>query len=204
MHLFLYICMEYMINALFAKLNTEDFLISALSKGDEHAFDVIFVNYFPKIKYFVLNFCKDENMAENITQDIFLNLWVRKQSLADIKNFKAYMFTIARNAALHYLKDSLREMSTEVDDKIEDESASVVDNMYREELEAMINAAVNKMPEQRRRVFVMSRIDGLSNSEIAKTLNISKRTVETHISLALSELRKVLPLILILTLFKRM
>jgi DNA-directed RNA polymerase specialized sigma subunit, sigma24 homolog len=113
------------------------------------------------------------------------------------------MFTVARNAALHYLKDSLREMSTEVDEKIEDESASVVDNMYRDELEAMISAAVNKMPEQRRRVFVMSRIDGLSNYEIAKALNISKRTVETHISLALSELRKVLPLIIILTLFKR-
>lgn len=192
-----------MINVLFAKLDTEEFLISALSKGDEHAFDIIFVNYFPRIKYFVLDFCKDENIAENITQDIFLNLWVRKQSLADIKNFKAYMFTVARNAALHYLKDSLREMSTEVDEKIEDESASVVDNMYRDELEAMISAAVNKMPEQRRRVFIMSRIDGLSNYEIAKALNISKRTVETHISLALSELRKVLPIIMILTLFKR-
>ncbi len=192
-----------MINVLFAKLDTEEFLISALSKGDEHAFDIIFVNYFPRIKYFVLDFCKDENIAENITQDIFLNLWVRKQSLADIKNFKAYMFTVARNAALHYLKDSLREMSTEVDEKIEDESASVVDNMYRDELEAMISAAVNKMPEQRRRVFIMSRIDGLSNYEIAKALNISKRTVETHISLALSELRKVLPIIIILTLFKR-
>ena len=178
-------------------------MISALSKGDEHAFDIIFVNYFPKIKGFVLDFCKDEDMAENITQDIFLNLWVRKQLLVDIKNFKAYMFTVARNAALHYLKDSLRNMSAEVDEKIEDESASVVDNMYRDELEVMIRAAVNKMPEQRRRVFIMSRIDGLSNYEIAQSLNISKRTVETHISLALSELRKVLPLILILTFFKR-
>ena len=203
MYLFLYFCIEVHDKRTICKLDTEEFLISALSKGDEHAFDIIFVNYFPKIKGFVLDFCKDEDMAENITQDIFLNLWVRKQLLVDIKNFKAYMFTVARNAALHYLKDSLRNMSAEVDEKIEDESASVVDNMYRDELEVMIRAAVNKMPEQRRRVFIMSRIDGLSNYEIAQSLNISKRTVETHISLALSELRKVLPLILILTFFKR-
>lgn len=70
--------------------------------------------------------------------------------------------------------------------------------MCYNELYDFIMSEIDAMPEQRRRVFVMSRVDGLNNSEIAQRLGISKRTVETHISLALAQLKKLLPIIVLL------
>ena len=85
-------------------VDTEKLLISALINGDEQAFDMVFVNYFPKIKSFVTAFCGDEDVAENIAQDLFMNLWIKRETLVEIENLKSYMFAIARNAAYHYLQ----------------------------------------------------------------------------------------------------
>ncbi len=186
-------------------VDTEKLLISALINGDKQAFDMVFVNYFPKIKSFVTAFCGDEDMAENIAQDLFMNLWIKREMLVKIENLKSYMFAIARNAAYHYLQNTLRySHTTSFDEHIKDESASAIDILYRDELEKMIQQEMEKMPEQRRRIFEMSRIEGLPNTDIAKKLDISKRTVETHISLALADLRKILPTIILLILFNKM
>uniref|UniRef100_A0AB33JIW3 RNA polymerase sigma-70 factor n=1 Tax=Prevotella sp. GTC17262 TaxID=3236797 RepID=A0AB33JIW3_9BACT len=174
------------------EFDADAMLSIALRHDERKAFDIIFTRYYSRVKQFVRGFCGDEYEAENITQDIFMKLWVQRDRIPAIETLDAYVYMMAKNAALNALKRMVRERrgmaeSMEVADK-----ANMEEALYSKELMEIVHRHIGQMPPQRRRVFTMSRIDGLKNEEIAERLNISKRTVETHISAALSELRRLM------------
>lgn len=178
----------------------DSIFLSALSDGSTKAFDALFVAYYPKVLQFVMQFCSDKQEAENIVQDLFMNLWIKKEVLEKIENLDNYLFISARNAAIRYVKKSF---TFDDDSKVNDVPSDLANGDMKlcyEELYGFVMQEISSMPEQRRRVFMMSRVDGMSNAEIAKQLGISKRTVESHISLAIATLKKLLPCISILTL----
>lgn len=168
-------------------------LLELLSKGNEKAFDQIFMAYFPRLRFFLSGLLADDDEAENIAQDLFYRLWQNRSKLAHVKNFNAYLFRMAKNAALNYIeRNNLHhhfvEISLENEHYHHREETDEV--LIINEIQLAINHTIEHMPPQRREVFRMSRFEGLTNEEIAQELMISKRTVETHISAALSDLRK--------------
>ncbi len=183
-------------------IDTEDaFVLSSLSMGSKKAFDAFFKAYYPKILQFVMHFCVDKQEAESLVQDLFMNLWVKRDKLGEIKNLDNYLYISARNATIRFVKQSFIYCDDNIANDLPSETLNGDMKLCYEELYGFVMREINSMPEQRRRIFLMSRVDGMSNSEIAQRLGISKRTVESHISLALATLRELYPLILLLTSF---
>lgn len=173
--------------------------LDALGKGDHEAFNVLFMSYHDLVKRFLFGFIKDEDEVLDMAQDIFYNVWTHRQSVSKVDSFKAYLFRMAKNAIYnHYKMNVIRQAHLQnfhrqqilIDDQQEEA-------LYAEELSLLIDVAIGNMPPQRKRIFTMSRKDGLTNEEIARQLNLNKRTVENHITQALADLRKVLKMILL-------
>ena len=174
---------------------SDELLASALSGNSEKAFKHFFNSDYVKMKYFINGLCRDETVAEDIVQDIFLDIWIHRDRLHKIHSIEAYLFTCARNAAMKAIRNQLREsLSLQSEGSA---SNTTEDELYYHELKSAIDRSLDSMPPQQRKVFMMSRFDGKTNPEIANELNISKRTVETYISSALATLRKTRLLLLL-------
>ena len=166
-------------------------LLESLSEGDSKAFDILFISYYPKVKNYINGFIHDKVESENISQDIFMRLWDNRRNAKNITNLNSYLYMISRNASLKVITKSLKYKDISEVINIYDPESTDNDTFYNE-LVDVIQHEIDKMPERQKQVFEMSRRDGMSNDEISKTLNISKRTVEKHICNALTDLKKVL------------
>lgn len=178
--------------------NTEKELLLNLSNEDIKAFSNLFMLYFPKLKLFLAGFLESDVEAEDLAQDVFVKLWQNRHALAKVENLNAYLYRIAKNTLYTYLD---RSFSMDLINDTNSYHIPSIDELeeliYAKELEELIDLTINKMPPQRKTIFCLSRKQGLSNEAIALQLNISKRTVETHISAALADLRKVISILLL-------
>jgi len=184
------------VNSISAEI-TKD-VLSELRNGSHKAYESVFIAYYGKIKFFINGFIKSPEIAEELTQDIFLKLWEKKENIDLDKTFGFFLYTMARNTTFNFLKHKLVHESylarTEFNNAF---TLSPEEQMYAEEISLLIAMTVKKMPDQRKKIYELSRQKNLSNSEIAAELKISKKTVENQLSLALKELRKVISLFML-------
>lgn len=174
--------------------NLEQRHLSRLGEGRHEDFDALFTYYYPQVKSFLTGFIKDGELAADMAQDVFFRIWTNRETVSKVASFKSYLFRIARNMVYDYYDHTLIEEKyvSKQRQKNNIYAEFIEEELYARELSLLLDAAIEKMPAQQKRVFTMSRVEWLSNEEIAKELDISKRTVENHITKALSELRKII------------
>lgn len=167
-----------------------DNIMIRVAEGDRKAFDKLFFMYYPKVRNYLFHFIPSKEQTEDLAQDFFIKLWNNRINLSAIKNPDSYFFVSSKNMALNYLK-KVKHCQVDIDRFPDIPSAMTADKDYEAfEAELVMKLLVDKLPEERRRIFCMSRFDGLTNSEIAQKLGISKKTVENQIYRALKELKK--------------
>lgn len=166
--------------------------VEALWNGDHKAFETIFLTYYNKTKAFIYGYIKSEADAEELTEELFVNLWINRQAIDSSKSFDAYLHTIARNAALNFLQHKYIRLAYTSSIQSPESSSTSEEDLIAKELGLLIDDIVDKMPEQRKQIYILSRNKGLSNAEITEQLNTTKRNVESQLSLALKEIKKAI------------
>ena len=168
-------------------------VIKGLSEGDQGAFRVVFEHYYPRVYEFIRRIVKSDTISEDIAQDIFVKIWERREMFGvEVQSFGKYIYVMSRNAAINAIRRTGRLTTLADDVANRAENFSIEDDYYAREKELIIRLTVCQMPEQRRRIFEMSRYMGMDNQTIATTLNRSQKPVENHLTLALKTLRSVL------------
>ncbi|MBQ9137154.1 MAG: RNA polymerase sigma-70 factor [Alistipes sp.] len=168
-------------------------IIKRLSEGDQSAYRVVFEHFYPRVWEFIRRIVKSDTIAEDVTQDIFVKVWERREMFGvEVHSFSNYIYVMSRNAAINALRRSGRITPLAEEAIYSPANSSLEEDYYAREKELIIRLTVCRMPEQRRRIFEMSRYMGMDNQTIATTLNLSKKTVENHLTLALKTLRSVL------------
>ena len=187
--------------------------IKALGEQRENIkFEDIYLSYFSKMKHFATEYVISDEDAENIVQDVFVELWENKEMLNMHMNLIAYLFTTIKNKCLNHMRHKIVVQNTAT--KMQEEylislrmnldPLEAFDNKLfsDQDIEKIINRALDSLPEKCRTIFFMSKIEGKKQKEIAQELNISINTVGTQIGIAYkklrTELKDYLPIMLFL------
>jgi RNA polymerase sigma-70 factor (ECF subfamily) len=168
--------------------------IEKFKAGDADAFDIIYHGYSKKLYRFALGLLKDHDISSEILQEVFVNLWVKREQVDASFGLDNYLFTITYNAIRrHFKKISMEQRVIGYLQKISTEIKNGTDELiiYHELLD-LANNTIEKLPEKRKIVYKLSRQEGLKIKEIARTMKISPRTAETHLAKALKFLKKEL------------
>ncbi|MEE9361494.1 MAG: RNA polymerase sigma-70 factor [Cellulophaga sp.] len=175
---------------------SSDSFILLLEKGESIAYETLFRLYYDKLVHISIGYLGCYDDAEEIVQNLFLKLWEDKKKLKPISNINSYLYTMVKYACLDFIKHEKIKMNfvnSSLEKKlsiqhqfIKDEAASL---LLENELENKILEGIDLLPEKCRKVFLKSRFEGLKHHEIAKLLDVSKRTVDNHISNALKHMR---------------
>ncbi|MDR2816813.1 MAG: RNA polymerase sigma-70 factor [Proteiniphilum sp.] len=167
-------------------------LLEMMVKGSEKAFEELYIRYKKKLHSFCCFLLKSANVAEDVVQEVFMTVWHNREKINTHQSFSSYLYTITRNKALNELRS---ERFTERLDEIsegqqlffsEDNPEAIV---ILKEYEILLQQAIDLLPEEKRRIYRMSREDGLTYKDIGECLGISPHTVQAHISSSVQFIR---------------
>ena len=160
----------------------------------EAQFNELFSSYKERVYSFILLMVKDAAYAEELTQEVFLKIWLCRDNLTEELNIEGYVFTIARHKTLNHLRkvanneQLLKDLSSYMRPVVNDVEETVIAREYTQ----LLNDGLAQLTAQQRKVYEMSRQGGLTHEQIAVQLNISRNTVKNHLVKTLAFLRQYL------------
>lgn len=176
------------------KKTEESVLVAYLKQGDKKAFESLFHRYSERVYYFSLKYLGDQHMAEEITQEVFVKIWINREQLREDLSFKSYLFTATRNTIIDLYRKRKKHLEAceEIKARVHN-LALMPDQVYEyNNLTRLLNKFVMQLPPRRQKIYQLSREHGYSHKEIARDLGISVKTVEAQICLAIKQLRDIL------------
>ena len=177
---------------------TDEALIAGLTAGRPAALDELFRRHYADLCRIANRFVRDEAQAEDIIQELFVSLWEKRATLPELESVGPYLRRSARNRSLNFLRDSKRIPVTDAEVPERTAAPAVVGNLEGAELRARITRAIDQLPERCRLVFTMSKLEDMSHRDIARSLDISTKTVENQMTRAYRYLREWLALLVLL------
>jgi len=175
------------------QLYTDQEIQSLFRQDREKAVEALFQSYYVYLCQAAFRIVTDSQLAEDLTQEVFFELWRKKEGIEFTISIRAYLRRAVVNKALNYIRD--RKKITDDEDKMlnaESTAPSVTQLLDSEELQQLIDRSIDELPEKCRLVFVLSRFEEMSYQEIADHLGISIKTVENQIVKALKHMRLAL------------
>lgn len=163
-----------------------------IKAGNMLAFDEVYRRYSKRLFRFSYNLLKLKEDAENIVQDVFLNLWANRNKVEKVASLKYYIFTIAYHSSITIIRKKLKESGyLENLRSLQEPSEEAVDLQVEfRELDEKLKGIIDTLPDRQKEVYILHRIEGLKYSEISERLGISLNTIENHMSRALKTIRK--------------
>jgi len=167
-------------------------LLAAIATGDQAAFERLFRAWYPRMVRHARHLLGEPDLAEEVAQEVFVALWRRRTALPDAGALPGYLHRAVRNRSLNKLRGpAVTSIDASVDDRVAVAPTAARD-LEEQELATAVADAIAALPERTAEVFLLSRDQGLTYSEIAETLEISVKTVETLMGRALRVLRETL------------
>lgn len=188
-------------------------ILAKVTEGDEEAFRLLFDTYRPNIYTTALRITSDEWIAEDIVQDTFIKVWIKRTELLSIANFEGWLYTVARNVTLNLLKkdehykaysqeeakDALLRFYPEADYDLQDK-----------EFKAVLKKAIDRLPPKQQLTYKLIKEEFLKRDQVALELNVSPETVKWNLEQAMKSIRaycsnqlKDLPMVVVLYLFSK-
>ena len=164
-------------------------LLGRLRGGDKDAFDAIFREYYSHLVGVAESMLREREPAEDVAQDVMVELWRRRETLVLETSLRAYLFRAVRNRSLNYLRHLRIAPRVDPEAAAHLSGGSADGDTLEKEMETAIRTAIAGLPERCREVFELSRVHGLKYAEIAKALDISVKTVEAQMGKAIRVLR---------------
>jgi RNA polymerase sigma-70 factor (ECF subfamily) len=186
----------------------EKLLVSKLRNNEVKSFDILFEKYSAKLYRFSFSLLKNHEDSKEIVQETFFRVWDKRREIDSSKSFKSFLFTISYHLIIDQLRLKLKDQKYRkfLKEYFKAEEVKVDSVTDYETLNRQISAVIEELPAKRKQIFTMSREQDLSHKEIAAQLNITAKTVENQINLALKLIKSrlgndIFPVMLFLSLF---
>lgn len=175
-------------------LPNEKELFALMATGSEKAFTEIFYHYSDKLYSHIFSKIGSHDYTEEVVQEVFIKIWNRRSKFLEVENYESYLLSMATNGTYDFLRKMASDEKLKISilasmEPYSNITTETLDLKYSQEA---LSKAVDQLPPQQKKIFLLSRQEGLTRFEIAEQLQISPSTVNNHLTVALSSIKKYL------------